>query len=313
MTIRILITGNCGYIGAALTRMLSMSPEFSVFGYDKKNGFDILDYFRLLECMEKCKPDIVIHLADTSDPNTCLTVNVIGTYNVLQAMKEYGCHAIIYASSGEVYGNQTAPICENMPKNPHTKFACSKLLGEYVVWNHFFRNNHGSYLIYRIFTVGGLSGFPNVDNLQFLDRENPVQSLLKGSLVIHGTHHATSDGTREIDIISLTDVCDAFLKGIINIGCRPNLHHTFNICSGIPVSIKQLLNTWNSIAIQLTYNKDVRRIPFVQSDYKKRRITDISHYYGSNTQANEILGWQPYQELEDIIFNMASQMQLPLY
>lgn len=309
MSVRIFVTGDCGYIGSTLTRMLNINGLFSVCGYDIKTGHDIRDYSNLLKAMQECQPDIVIHLADTINPDTCLSVNAIGTRNVVRAMQEVDCYNIIYASTGEVYGDQQNPLSEDLPLLPRTKYACSKTLSEFVIWNHFFLQKQGNYLIYRIFTVAGPSGFPDIDNLQFPNRNNPIQDFLRGQVTIYGKHHKTSDGTQEIDVISLQDVCQAFIQGIIKLGCTQwGLRGIINISSGIPVSIKEIIKIWNNIARDLVYNKDNRRLPFVSYNYEKKRLIDISRCYGANIYTRKILKWEPYHRLEDIIYDLSKQL-----
>jgi dTDP-glucose 4,6-dehydratase len=76
--------------------------------------------------------DVVIHLAarvsvDESivSPYDVLAVNVMGTLNVLEAVRATGAR-LIYASSCEVYGYAASVLSEESPLRPHSPYAASK-------------------------------------------------------------------------------------------------------------------------------------------------------------------------------------------
>jgi len=66
------------------------------------------------------------------DPLTTNEVNVKGTVNVLLAARDNGVKKLIYASSSSVYGDTpTLPKRENMPPNPQSPYAVTKLSAEH--------------------------------------------------------------------------------------------------------------------------------------------------------------------------------------
>lgn len=77
--------------------------------------------------------DVVVHLAarinvdeSNENPGTVLEVNVMGTYNVLEAVREGG-QRLVYSSSCEVYGgDHEMPIRETAVLRPHSVYAASK-------------------------------------------------------------------------------------------------------------------------------------------------------------------------------------------
>ncbi|MFA5748438.1 MAG: GDP-mannose 4,6-dehydratase, partial [Candidatus Absconditabacterales bacterium] len=110
---KILITGHTGFKGAWLSQILlefgadvvgvslpvATSPSlFDVLGLEKRTRThyqDIRDFNGLKKIFEKEKPEIVFHLAAQAlvrdsydDPLTTFSSNVMGTANVLQAIKE---------------------------------------------------------------------------------------------------------------------------------------------------------------------------------------------------------------------------------
>lgn len=77
--------------------------------------------------------DVLVHLAarinvdeSIDDPMIFLTVNVLGTMNVLEAARKFGTR-VIYASSCEVYGfAEGAGVTEQAELRPHSPYAASK-------------------------------------------------------------------------------------------------------------------------------------------------------------------------------------------
>jgi len=67
-----------------------------------------------------------------ADPATSHEVNVTGTINVLIAARDAGVKRLVYAASSSAYGNSpTLPKREEMPTNPLSPYAVSKLAGEH--------------------------------------------------------------------------------------------------------------------------------------------------------------------------------------
>ncbi|MFC1965932.1 SDR family oxidoreductase [Chloroflexota bacterium] len=71
-------------------------------------------------------------LPSIEDPLITNEVNITGTLNVLLAARENGVKKVIYASSSSIYGEAPAmPQSENMPPDPLSPYALTKLAGEY--------------------------------------------------------------------------------------------------------------------------------------------------------------------------------------
>jgi dTDP-glucose 4,6-dehydratase len=77
--------------------------------------------------------EVVVHLAalinvdeSITSPRSFLEVNLGGTLNVLEAVRQTGAR-LIYASSREVYGHvQDSPVREDTELQPHSPYAVSK-------------------------------------------------------------------------------------------------------------------------------------------------------------------------------------------
>jgi GDP-4-dehydro-6-deoxy-D-mannose reductase len=98
---------------------------------------DLLDAPSLLRALQASRPDVIFHLAASSSvagswdaPNEMVQVNVIGTLNLLEAMRQLDLDApVVLPSSAEVYGAvpETAqPIKEDQPFRPVSPYGVAK-------------------------------------------------------------------------------------------------------------------------------------------------------------------------------------------
>jgi UDP-glucose 4-epimerase len=150
-SVRVVVTGGAGFIGANLCRHLSELPEVDeVVAFDNlATGFEsnlhgvdaklvvgsILDRPVLDEVVAGA--DAVVHLAarpsvprSLKDPVASHEVNATGTLYVLEAARKAGAH-VIAASSSSVYGaNPALPKHEGLATRPLSPYAASKLVTE---------------------------------------------------------------------------------------------------------------------------------------------------------------------------------------
>jgi len=156
---KVLITGITGFVGSHLADyILANFPEVQVLGLarwraPKDNIMHILnditledgdlsDLSSLKTILSERKPDIIFHLAAQSyvpysflAPVATLGANVIGTCNLLEAVKELKSASdydpiIHICSSSEVYGQvkeNEVPIREDNPFRPASPYAVSKI------------------------------------------------------------------------------------------------------------------------------------------------------------------------------------------
>ena len=150
---KVFVTGGAGFIGSHVTDML-LADGYQVTVYDnlssgtirwiehhsRKDNFqflqaDLLDLNSIQEAM--VGHDLVWHLAANTDipsgyTNTDIDLKncVIGTYNVLEAMRRNAIQPIMFSSTGAIYGDicKTKPTTENAgPILPLSLYASGKL------------------------------------------------------------------------------------------------------------------------------------------------------------------------------------------
>lgn len=136
---RVLVTGAGGFTGRYVCQELC-KYGFEPFGLTTDGDLagrrvDIVNYEEVLASVETVKPDYVIHLAGIAyvghgDPSDFYRVNVIGTRNLLEALKKTGTvkGKVILASSANVYGNRYGDrlLTEDLPVAPVNDYGVSK-------------------------------------------------------------------------------------------------------------------------------------------------------------------------------------------
>ena len=119
----------------------------------------------LSEIINKVKPNYLFHLAAQSFPNTSFTIptdtyetNILGTHNILQAIKMNSPDTICHiCSSSEVFGRVSRdklPIKEDCSFHPASPYAISKI-GTDLISKFYFEAYGLKILITRMFTHTG--------------------------------------------------------------------------------------------------------------------------------------------------------------
>lgn len=179
---RVLITGVTGMVGSHLADyILKEHPGTEIHGMvrwrsDRSNirhlgsrvtlhTADLRDLHSLVGALTASKPDWIFHLAAQSyvpfsfvAPAVTLETNVVGTTNLLDAMRITGNDAKVHiCSSSEVYGQvlpNEVPIRETNPFRPASPYAVSKV-GEDMVGLQYFMSYGIKTVRTRMFTHTG--------------------------------------------------------------------------------------------------------------------------------------------------------------
>ena len=206
----ILVTGAAGFIGSNLClRLLNENKGIKVIGIDnmndyydvrikeyrldKLNGFSNFEFIKgsiadrdlVNKIFESNKIDIVVNLAaqagvrySITNPDAYIESNIIGFYNLLEAIRHHMVEHFVYASSSSVYGsNKKVPYStDDKVDNPVSLYAATKKSNELMA--------HAYSKLYdipstglRFFTVYGPAGRPDMSYFGFTNK------LIKGDKI----------------------------------------------------------------------------------------------------------------------------------
>lgn len=202
---KILITGNSGYIGSHLTKLLS--NEYEVYGLDfNEPQVPVVRHYDIDICnltTFEDEFDCVIHLAALVNvgeseltPVPYYGTNLGGTLNVLGAIKTKN---FIFASTGAADGCLSP-------------YGVSKRAAEDCV-RSVCETYNTPYTIFRFYNVIGSDGFnpTNPDGLMY----NLIKAIDSGEFTIFGTDYEQSwDGTCVRDYVHVMEICEALKLAI---------------------------------------------------------------------------------------------------
>lgn len=221
---KILVTGNHGYIGTVLSRVL-FEKGYEVVGLDtdyyKDCTFEpaeevfseIIKDIRDIEACDVEGFDGIIHLAGLSNdplgelaPNLTEEINFGGTIRIARLAKKAGVNRFVYASSQSMYGisgNENELDEEDSDKNPVTSYARTKWDAEIELR----KMNDRDFVVscFRPSTVFGAS--PRL-------RCDIVYNNLVACAYTTGKIEILSDGTPWRPVVHIQDVCQAFIAGL---------------------------------------------------------------------------------------------------
>ncbi len=158
---KLLVTGGAGFIGSNFVHyILANHPSYSVVNFDALTYAGNLENLRAVErdpryafiqgdiCDREAVfdavkgVDAIVHFAAEShvdrsilDPSVFLHTNVLGTYTVLEAVKEYG-QRFHHVSTDEVFGAlgpNDPPFNERTPYAPRSPYSASKAASDHLV------------------------------------------------------------------------------------------------------------------------------------------------------------------------------------
>ena len=236
---KILITGNSGYIGSHLTQLLSKRSDLELYGLDKSNPIVAMERFSLNDItmpgyfkwqVENIEFDCVIHLAaevavgrSVLNPILYYRTNTLGTLRVLQDLK---FKRFIHASTGSA-----GPM-----NNP---YGISKRAAEEIV-DQYCRERNIPFTTFRFYNVTGSDGIKptNPDGLMW----NLMNAQKTGVFNLFGDDYNTEDGSPVRDYTHVNEICHALEKAI-----DKSTNQIENLGHGVGTTVKQMIDLYKKV------------------------------------------------------------------
>jgi UDP-glucose 4-epimerase len=237
--IKILITGNSGYIGSHLTQLLNKRADLELYGLDRYNPVVPMERFSQNNIImpgyfkwqtEDIEFDCVIHLAtevavgrSVSNPILYYQTNTLGTLRVLQDLK---FKRFVHASTGSA-----GPM-----NNP---YGISKRAAEEIVDQHCKENNI-PFTTFRFYNVTGSDGInpTNPDGLMW----NLMNAQKTGVFNLFGDDYNTLDGSAVRDYTHVNEICHALEQAIDR-----STNQIENLGHGVGTSVIEMIKLYKKV------------------------------------------------------------------
>jgi CDP-paratose 2-epimerase len=317
-----LITGGAGFIGChAAKRFMDDGQEVVILDNLSRPGsdlnlawlraqgdltffpYDVADVTALREVFGQCDIDVVLHLAgqvavttSISEPRGDFESNVLGTFNVLEAIREFSPQAVlVYASTNKVYGSlpevhlvETAGryecpslprgVPETMPLDFYTPYGCSKGAADQYV-RDYTRIYDLRAVVMRQSCIYGDRQF-GVEDQGWL-AWFVIAALLGYPITIFG------DGKQVRDVLCVDDLLDAYEAAIERIDLVAG--QVYNVGGGGEMSLSLL-----ELVTLLEGELDTK----IDCHYADWRPGDQLFYVSDISRARKELGWSPRVNLK---------------
>lgn len=257
--------------------------EENIFHLDIRSEKDVF------KCVERTKPDWVVHLAAISNVRhswerrkETFETNVLGTANLFEAIRQFAPHArVLFVSSSDVYGTtlSSKKACDEEAEirvmNP---YGYTKLSGE-ILSEFYTRIENLDIVVTRPFPHTGPG-----QSADFVcsDWALQIARIEKGG---GKSKIKVGDISVQRDFTDVRDVVEAYVL-LLEKGKKGEI---YNICSGKSYSLKNILH------ILLSFSS---RPIEIHVDSQKLRKTEIPALTGDNSKITRELSWEPKVPIE---------------
>lgn len=310
----VLVTGGAGYIGSHACKALAVAGftpvtfDNLVYGHSEAVRWgplinaDLLDAAAIAHAIEAFQPIAVMHFAayayvgeSVENPGKYYRNNVVGSLNLIEAMRDAGLDKIIFSSTCATYGiPEQELISESHRQSPINPYGQSKLMIEKMLMD--FNHAHAIRSIsLRYFNAAGA----DVDG-EIGEDHNPETHLiplvldaaagLRECITMHGDDYATPDGSCIRDYVHVTDLADAHVLALQALLSGAGTC-AYNLGNGHGYSVHEVISAAGKVT--------GKEIPVAIGP---RRAGDPPRLVGDASLIKKTLGWSPkYSDIGDII------------
>ncbi len=300
---KVLVTGGAGFIGSHVVDLL-LAKGFDVTVVDdlstgKRDNIARQARFHEIgvnskefaQLVRDERFDVIAHLAgqidvrkSVADPVADATINILGTLNLMEAVKQSDAKTrIVFTSTGGVlYGDfNTPPNVETYPKDPESPYAIAKLSVEYYL-AYYGRVHQQDAVAVRFGNVYGPRQDPH--------GEAGVVAIFCGRILDDRPLTVFGDGLQTRDYVYVGDVARAvWLAATKPLPEKGRLDaRAFNIGTGEGTSVLEIARLLQGAARS--------NVPI---EFAPRRPGEQQESFVDAGKASEVLGWVPEIALAD--------------
>ncbi len=331
---KIFVTGGVGYIGSHTVVELQQSGYDVIIadnlcnsrievldGIEKITGvrpeferFDIADREATKDFFTRHRDiDAIIHFAALKAVGESVKIpldyyrnNLNAIINLLECMKEFGVHYMVFSSSCTVYGQaDSLPVSEATPrKEAESPYGNTKSICEDIMRDVAKVESDMHLLALRYFNPIGahpsalIGELPNGVPNNLIPYLTQTVAGIREQLSVFGDDYNTPDGTPIRDYIDIVDLAKAHvaaIKRVMNGGGgngNKNNYEYFNVGTGSGLSVLELIKAFERATGRKVNYKIVGR-----------RAGDIEAVWADTTLANRELGWRAETPIEETLKN----------
>ncbi len=325
-SMRVLVTGGCGYIGShTIVELLQHGHDVICLDDCSRASQKALDrieaitgkrvpFIRMNLCDKLFIPtiymyapyDAVIHFAaykavgeSVQQPLKYYENNLHSLMNILHACDTYRIKHLIFSSSCTVYGEpDQIPVTETTPIKPASSpYGATKQMSERILSDYATRpGSHMKACLLRYFNPAGAhpSGLLGEETTDAPQNLTPVLVQVadgrRPELQVFGGDYPTRDGSCMRDFIHVCDIAVAHRLALEYIATGHEPVSVFNLGAGVGTTVLEAIRAFEEV--------NRMTIPYKIVD---RRPGDVSAIYGDNTKARAVLGWNLQYGIREIM------------
>lgn len=303
-----LITGITGMVGSHLADYLIKNTDWKIIGLCRWNDDyenishlfkeinlgnrisivygDLNDYPSLISAVSENKPDYVFHLAAQSYPKTSfsapietLQTNIIGTTNLLEAVKQLSLDPVIHVcASSEVFGKvpkENLPIDEEVSFHPASPYAISKV-GTDLIGRFYGQAYNMKVMTTRMFTHTGPRRGDVFAESTFAKQIAMIEEGLQEPVIKVGNLNS---------LRTWADVRDAVRAYHLLVTVNPTPGEYYNIGGSYTCTIEEMLNH----LLSMSSIKNIK----VEVDPSRLRPIDADLQVPNTNKFKSHTGWEP--------------------
>ena len=310
---RFLMTGGAGYVGSACLRwLLKQGHEAYALDDLSEGNAAAVPADRLIEAsihdrgaieaaLRDQRIDSVMHFAavasvpdSIADPDTYWQVNLMGTKNVLDAMRACGVRTLLFSSTAATYSfDNPMPLTEESKLDPQVPYGTTKLAAERLIADYARAYDMG-YTFLRYFNASGADS-----DGEFGEDRRAESHLIplvlyaatgrRDEIKIFGGDWDTRDGTCVRDYVHTDDLAQAHQLAAESL--EPGTGRVFNVGNGQGTTVLEVVRGCEEVVGRPIPHRVVEQRP-----------GDPGVLIASPERLRGELGWTPrFEDIRDIV------------
>lgn len=316
---KVLVTGSAGFIGFHLCKLL-LTEGFEVVGFDAMTDYyDVRLKERrqanllqsgsfkavndrleadgvLMDLVAEEKPDFIVHLAGQAgvrysidEPRSYVESNIIGTFNLLEAVRATPVQHLLLASTSSAYGaNTQMPYAETDKADTQMSFYAATKKSNEVMAHSYAHLYDIPTTMFRFFTVYGPWGRPDMAPFKF------TKAVLNGDPIdVYNHGDMSRDFTYVTDLVrGIHLLLNAVPERLDEVPAGDSLspvapHRIVNIGNGEPVQLMAFIE-----AIEKATGKPAEK------NFMDIQPGDVPATWADCTLLQSLTGYTPKTDIE---------------